>query len=117
MLQLVVTDFVLQSFMDGEDGPTWTLFVADGTRLRAVLGPVLLSHAQCNGACRDVDVDVDAGQRRTRTLSLAPAHVTHQGLRDLVATLRDSVHGAATSVRLRFDGRRYQLELGRLVVR
>ena len=99
--------------MDGEDGPTWTLFVADGTRLRAVLGPVLLSHAQCNGACRDVD----AGQRRTRTLAPAPAHVTHQGLRDLVATLRDSVHGAATSVRLRFDGRRYQLELGRLVVR
>jgi hypothetical protein len=100
---LVVTDFVLQSAMDGDNGPTLTLFVADGPHLQAILGPTMLSYAQCSRACRDAG----PSERHTRTLSLTPGSETHHGLRDLVATLHDSAKAKPTRLQLRFDGRQY----------
>ncbi len=50
---LVVNDFVLSGAMEGDNGPTWTLFVADGPLLHAVLGPAMLSFARSSVACRE----------------------------------------------------------------
>ncbi len=110
---LVVNDSILTWAMDGDTGPTWALFVADGPRLQAVVGPAMLSYARCSRSCRDAD----ESERHTRTLSLAPARgsVPHHGLRDLVATLRDSTRRAPTRQQLHFDGHRYVPEVDRLV--
>ena len=110
---LVVKDFVLSGAMDGDNGPTWTLFVADGPSIHAVLGPAMLSFTRCSLACRDSG----PSERHTKTLSLAPAHGMHHGLRDLVATLHDSEQVVPTRRRLRFDGNRYLPSVNELVER
>lgn len=110
---LVVTDFILASFMDGDNGPNLTLFVADGPHLQAVLGPAMVSYAQCSRACRDADMS----ERHTRTLSLAPGRESHHGLRDVVATVHDSNRATPTRQQLRFNGHRYEPGVDDLLVR
>ena len=110
---LIVDDFVLSSAMDGDNGPTWTLFVSDGPRIRAALGPAMLSFARCSLACRDSGPD----ERHTKTLSIAPDHGRHHGLRDLVATIHDSEQPVPTLYRLRFDGHQYLPKVDDLVER
>jgi hypothetical protein len=110
---LQVRDFILQSAMDGDSGPTWTLFVADGSRLEPVVGPAMLWFAQCDRACRDSDET----QRRTKTLAIAPGRETHNGLRDLDATLADSTKTQRTHLQLRFDGKRYAPDVSSAVDR
>lgn len=109
---LVVNDFTLQSAMDGDYGPEWTLFVADGPRLQAVAGPTTLWFARCDRACRDSD----ESQRQTKRLSFAPAGGLHHGLRDLDARLTDSTTRKPTHLQLVFDGRRYRPDIGNVVV-
>lgn len=100
---LEVRAFILQSAMDGAMGPTWTLFVAEGSRLQPVVGPAMLSFARCNRACRDSD----EAERRTKTLAIALGREVHNGLRDLDATLVDTTNAERTHLQLRFDGKHY----------
>lgn len=108
---LQVRDFILQSAMDGSMGPTWTLFMAEGSRLLPVVGPAMLSFARCSRACRDSDET----ERQTKTLVIAPGREVHNGLRDLDATLADSTSNERAHLQLRFDGKRYAPDVSSVV--